>query len=204
MQATPKPHVLKICVLGSAGVGKSSILKRFVSNDYDDNEETTLGAAFMDKMYTYKDQPFRFQIWDTAGQEKYAPLAHMYYRDTHVALLVYDITNPNSFDALKEWHREISERGPKEVLIGCVGNKIDLASEEKIDFDTAKSFADYIGGFIQLTSAKENKGISDLFGQICEHVLKEASTTRENENSEPKQTLKTSSPQKVEEKQGCC
>eukprot|EP00331_Platyophrya_macrostoma_P015043 CAMPEP_0176475994 /NCGR_PEP_ID=MMETSP0127-20121128/43905_1 /TAXON_ID=938130 /ORGANISM="Platyophrya macrostoma, Strain WH" /LENGTH=190 /DNA_ID=CAMNT_0017871631 /DNA_START=38 /DNA_END=606 /DNA_ORIENTATION=+ len=171
MEPTSKSHIVKVCILGSSGVGKSSILKRFVSNEFDDSEQTTLGAAFMDKTITYSGHTFKFQIWDTAGQEKYAPLAHMYYRDTHVALLVYDITSRDSFSALKEWHKELSERGPKNVLEVCVGNKIDLITKEQVDSETAKTFTNSIGGILKLTSAKENKGIDEIFSKICEHML---------------------------------
>lgn len=168
-----KPRVIKVCILGGTGVGKSSILRRFVKNEFDEAEQTTLGAAFLDKIVVFREKTYRFQIWDTAGQEKYAPLANIYYRDCDVALLVYDITSSDSFTVLRDWHKEITSKGLKGILIGCVGNKIDLIGQEQVSAETAKTFADSIGGFLKLTSAKENKGIDDVFTKISEHVYME-------------------------------
>lgn len=204
MQSTVKPQVVKVCILGSSGVGKSSILKRFVSNEFDEAEQSTLGAAFMDKMFTHKGKVFRFQIWDTAGQEKYAPLAHMYYRDTHVALLVYDITNAESFTALKEWHRELTERGPKNVLTVCVGNKIDLIHREQVETETAKEYTKSIGGILKLTSAKENKGIEELFVKICENMAETETPTESGSKQQDPKRHSLMEPGKSENKSGCC
>jgi len=192
----------KVAILGGSGVGKSSILLRFVNNDFDPNIVSTFGAAFLDKNYDYNGILYKFQIWDTAGQEKYAPLAaHLYYRDANIVLLVYDITNEESFKALKDWHKEVLDKGPKDILIGVVGNKSDLIEKEQVSLEEGSEYAKSIKAFYKQTSAKENKGITDLFERVCEEVEKrEASAfpsmkdsikignkkTKDGDNDEPR------------------
>ncbi|KAL4488356.1 hypothetical protein ABPG72_019206 [Tetrahymena utriculariae] len=111
-----------------------------------------------------------FQIWDTAGQEKYRSLAPLYYRDSHAALIVYDITNKNSFDVLKKWVGELRQHGPANIAIAVVGNKVDLIEREDVKYDDAKSYANGLNAIFQYTSAKENQNIESLFIQIAEKV----------------------------------
>jgi len=167
-----KPNIIKVVLLGTSGVGKSSLLYRYVTNGWDENIQTTLGAAFMDKQIQYKGRTLKFQIWDTAGQEKYAPLAQMYYRDADVAILVYDVTNKESFNNLKNWFIELSEKGPKDVILAVVGNKADLRDDERVSIDDAKAFAHDCKALYARTSAKENIGVTEMFNSICEELIK--------------------------------
>ena len=88
---------IKVVLLGQSGVGKSSLVLRFINNEFRPYFETTLGAAFTKKSVTYKNSQFKYLIWDTAGQEKYKALTPLYYRDAQVALLVYDVGNEKTF-----------------------------------------------------------------------------------------------------------
>mmetsp|Transcript_34121 Transcript_34121/g.39767 ORF Transcript_34121/g.39767 Transcript_34121/m.39767 type:complete len:205 (-) Transcript_34121:99-713(-) len=177
---------VKVCILGSSGVGKSSLLRRFVTNEFEETEQTTLGAAFQDKNLDYKGTMYKFQIWDTAGQEKYAPLAQMYYRDAKVAILVYDITNKDSYATLKEWYTELMDKGPKDLIICVVGNKCDLEEQEEVDGETARTYARSINALFRLTSAKENKGISELFTKVCEQLEQRESESMRSSQQVPK------------------
>ena len=89
-------HV-KVVLLGDSGVGKSSIVLRFVADNFKADADATIGASYMGKMMQYYDKSIKFNIWDTAGQERYHTLAKMYYRDANAAIMVYDVTNPDSF-----------------------------------------------------------------------------------------------------------
>lgn len=100
---------------------------RFVTNQFKPNYESTLGAAFMARIINHNEKPYKFQIWDTAGQERYHSLAPLYYKDSEVAIIVYDITNRGSFDVLKDWIQELKDNGPKNIS----KNKIIL---ENFDF----------------------------------------------------------------------
>jgi Ras-related protein Rab-22 len=147
---------VKVVLLGDAGVGKSSLVLRFVTNSFDKYSESTIGwvctrtfaaafalvaaprltfysprrrASFMSKQIVADGQPIKYQIWDTAGQEKYHSLAPMYYRGAAAAIIVYDITSAQSFQTLKNWVRELQQLGPENIVIAVCGNKSDL--EEK-------------------------------------------------------------------------
>jgi small GTP-binding protein len=166
-----KPNNIKTVLLGSSGVGKSSLMYRYVTNGWDDNIQTTLGAAFMDKTVTYRDRPFKFQIWDTAGQEKYAPLAQMYYKDANVALLVFDLTSKETFASLKTWKAELHDKGPKNLVIAVVGNKCDDVDNIQITQEEAEALATQMGAFYMKTSAKENMNVQELFDRVCDHLI---------------------------------
>ncbi len=168
-----KPNVIKVVLLGSSGVGKSSIIFRYVTEDWDETMQTTLGASFMDKQVTYQGVPFKFQIWDTAGQEKYAPLAQMYYRDANVAVLVYDITNRESFYNLKTWYLELAEKGPKDIMLAIVGNKCDLRDSEQVSTAEGEKYAKDCDAMFMKTSAKEKIGVFELFETICDKLIAE-------------------------------
>ena len=121
-----KPREVKVVLLGDTGVGKSSLVLRFVTNNFKPYSESTIGASFMSKVIMVHGKPIKFQIWDTAGQEKYHSLAPMYYRGAAAAIIVYDITRANTFNTLKTWVEELKSKGPKDIIIAIAGNKADL------------------------------------------------------------------------------
>lgn len=163
-------EAIKVVLLGAAGVGKSSIVKRYITDDFSPLEQSTLGSSYHSKTVKYKENSYKLQIWDTAGQEKYAPLAVMYYRDAHVVLLVYDRSSKESFDVLKKWYEEVNEKGSTNAILFVVGNKSDIDVEE-VTPATAKSYADSIDALWKTISAKNNDGIKELFECIIAQVL---------------------------------
>lgn len=160
----------KICMLGSSGVGKTSIMKRFLDGTFDNNQDVTLGALYLLKMHEFEGETYQMHLWDTAGSEKYAPLANIYYRDAQVAILVYDITAKESFDTLKKWYEEVLTQGPEDIVFAIVGNKADLARQREVDEFKVNIFAGQIGAINILTSAKDNQGVQELFQEICQNV----------------------------------
>ncbi|CAN0352662.1 unnamed protein product, partial [Discosporangium mesarthrocarpum] len=121
-----KSREVKVVLLGDTGVGKSSLVLRFVTNNFKPFSESTIGASFMSKMILIDNTPIKFQIWDTAGQEKYHSLAPMYYRGAGAAIVVYDITKANSFRTLKDWINELRSQGPQDMVFAIAGNKSDM------------------------------------------------------------------------------
>lgn len=109
----------KVVLLGEAGVGKTSIISRFIHNKFEENLETTTGASYAGKNMIFKDYHntvVKFEIWDTAGQEKYRSLTQIFYKDASIAILVYDITNEESFDEIQNyWIEQIRESAPKNI-----------------------------------------------------------------------------------------
>ena len=109
----------KVVLLGEAGVGKTSIISRFINNKFEENLETTTGASYAGKNMIFKDyqnKVVKFEIWDTAGQEKYRSLTQIFYKDASIAILVYDITNEESFEEIQNyWYDQIKESAPKNI-----------------------------------------------------------------------------------------
>ena len=120
----------------------------------------------MSKLVVVDEKAIKFQIWDTAGQEKYHSLAPMYYRNAAAAVLVYDITKASTFKTLQNWVYELEQRGPKEIALAIVGNKADLSAQREVEQKTAREYAEEIGGVFLETSAKNNEGIADVFREI--------------------------------------
>ncbi|XP_061865294.1 ras-related protein Rab-22A isoform X3 [Colius striatus] len=108
------------------GVGKSSIVWRFVEDSFDPNINPTIGASFMTKTVQYQNELHKFLIWDTAGQERFRALAPMYYRGSAAAIIVYDITKEETFSTLKNWVKELRQHGPPNIVVAIAGNKCDL------------------------------------------------------------------------------
>lgn len=126
----PKPTTnVKLVLLGEAAVGKSSLVLRFVSDEFQENKEPTIGAAFLTQKCQLTNRTVKFEIWDTAGQERFASLAPMYYRNAQAALVVYDITKPASFIRARHWVNELKAQGSPNIVIALVGNKHDLTGE---------------------------------------------------------------------------
>jgi len=169
-----KAKQINVVIIGDSGVGKSSILLRYATGDYKDNLDPTIGASFMTKLVIYRGHTIKYQFWDTAGQEKFLSLARMYYRESQVAVLVYDLTNRASFNGLKQWILDLKEQGPADMILAVVGNKVDLVSEEQISIEEGTALAKELGAVFKLTSAKENKGINDLFDKITEEIVNSA------------------------------
>ncbi|PGG98942.1 rab family, other [Blastomyces parvus] len=127
----PKPSSsVKLVLLGEAAVGKSSLVLRFVNNDFQENKEPTIGAAFLTQKCSLPTRTIKFEIWDTAGQERFASLAPMYYRNAQAALVVYDLTKPSSLIKAKHWVAELQRQASPGIVIALVGNKLDLTNED--------------------------------------------------------------------------
>ncbi|KAI7708033.1 hypothetical protein KC353_g11284 [Hortaea werneckii] len=127
----PKPSSsVKLVLLGEAAVGKSSLVLRFVNNDFQPNKEPTIGAAFLTQKCQLPSRTIKFEIWDTAGQERFASLAPMYYRNAQSALVVYDVTKKSSLTKARHWVAELQRQASPGIVIALVGNKKDLCEEE--------------------------------------------------------------------------
>lgn len=158
---------IKLCLLGDAGVGKSSIVLRFVKDQYREALESTIGASFMTKRISVGDQTYMFQIWDTAGQEKYRSLAPMYYRGSAAAIVVYDVTREGTFRTVKDWVHELRKNGTVDMVIAIAGNKCDLEDLREVRTKDAKEYADEINAIFTETSALSAVNIKELFDQIA-------------------------------------
>ena len=162
---------LKLIVVGNQGTGKSCILNRFVNETFEENYQATIGLDFQSKNITIHDQDVRLIIYDTAGQEKFRSLIPMYIREAQIILLVYDISDKDSFDAMPNWIKEVKEVLNKEVVFALIGNKMDLESQRKVSYEEGKKLAEKNNFVFQEVSAKTGKNFENLFEvQIFETV----------------------------------
>jgi len=172
-----KIYQFKLVLLGQAGVGKSNLVLRFVKGEFHENSESTIGAAFLTQTVALSDQTMvKFEIWDTAGQERFNGLAPMYYRGAQAALVVYDITNENSFSRAKAWVKELQSQGAPKMIIALVGNKYDLEDARRVPKAEAHGFAEEAGTLFMETSAKTAVNVSELFEAIAQALPKEPKT----------------------------
>ncbi|KAF2236390.1 rab GTPase vps21 [Viridothelium virens] len=138
----PKPSSsVKLVLLGEAAVGKSSLVLRFVNNDFQENKEPTIGAAFLTQKCNLPNRTIKFEIWDTAGQERFASLAPMYYRNAQSALVVYDLTKPSSLTKAKHWVAELQRQASPGIVIALVGNKLDLTNPSSSTGDATSAIS---------------------------------------------------------------
>lgn len=162
----------KLVLLGDAAVGKSCLVVRFVRDEFYEFQEPTIGAAFLTQTVALDDATVKFEIWDTAGQERYRSLAPMYYRGAAAAIVVYDITDPDSFAGAKSWVKELQRRGDPNVIIALAGNKADLEARRKIPIEEAEAYAEQNGILHLVTSAKEGTNVKNLFVEIANKLPK--------------------------------
>ena len=165
---------VKVVLIGESGVGKTSIISQFTKGIFNPDLMSTNGATFSTKKKEFKESNkiLSFEIWDTAGQEKYRSLAKMFFKDAAVALIVYDVTSKKSFEEIKAyWMDLVKENGPKKVIMYIVGNKIDLSEKEVVNEDEARAFAENENVNFWLTSAKNSTGIDELFNEIGNQYL---------------------------------
>jgi Ras-related protein Rab-5C/Rab family protein len=130
---------VKLVLLGEAAVGKSSVVLRFVSNEFQANKEPTIGAAFLTQKCRLEDRILRYEIWDTAGQERFHSLAPMYYRNAQAAVVVYDVTKASSLEKAKSWVKELQRQANPNIVIALAGNKIDLVQPSASSSSSASS-----------------------------------------------------------------
>ena len=122
----------KLVFIGDQSVGKTSIISRFQFDTFDDHYQTTIGIDFVSKTVPVDDGTVRLQLWDTAGQERFRSLIPSYIRDSHVAVVVFDITNRESFESTAKWIADVRAQRGSDVVIVLVGNKTDLAGQRAV------------------------------------------------------------------------
>jgi small GTP-binding protein len=194
---------VKVVVLGDTGVGKSSLVLKFATGNFKPYSESTIGASFMSKIIqTRSGGSVKFQIWDTAGQEKYRSLAPMYYRGAAAAIVVYDITRADTFKTLRSWVDELRAQGPKDIAIAVAGNKADMSDAREIDTKTGKEFAEEIGAIFMETSAKDSLNVDEVFVGIAAKLP--APPKSDPESITLKSATRNLQQQQAAQKKKCC
>ncbi|KAI8033941.1 ras-related protein Rab-18 [Drosophila gunungcola] len=163
-------RAIKLLVIGESGVGKSSLIRRFVENKFDDNHDVTIGMDFKSKVMNVDGIDYKVALWDTAGAERFRSLTPSFYRKALGAILVYDITNRDSLVKLEAWLAELDSYSDNpNIAIIVVGNKID--QERLVDREEGRKFARKHRALFIETSAKCDQFVSDVFKDIVEKIV---------------------------------
>ncbi len=197
--------IFKVLLLGNSNVGKSSLFLRFVDDIWNDTFVPTIGVDFKIKTFDIDEKKIKMQIWDTAGQERFKNIIASYYRGAHGILLIYDVTDKDSFKNLSNWLIEIEKNANKNVLKVLIGNKTDLEDKRVITYNQGKEFADTYGLKFIETSAKKNLNVSEAFTTLGRELMQ---ASEEKKIIKQKQNKKISVA-KVQDlntpkKNGCC
>lgn len=165
---------VKLIMLGDSSVGKSSLVTRFVKDSFAENQyQSTIGVDCEKKTIKHDDDVVNLTIWDTAGTEKYSSIAQAYYKKAIGAIIVYDVTNANSFENIRSWLSEIDHYGDEDFKKLLVGNKSDLKDERKVSFEQGKKFSEDIGMQFLEVSAKSDFGISKTFEMMVGEIKRD-------------------------------
>ena len=163
-------YLFKLLLIGDSGVGKSSLLLRFADNTFTESFISTIGVDFKIRTLNIGGANVKLQIWDTAGQERFRTITSSYYRGAHGIIIVYDVTNPDSFNNVQKWVQEIERYATDSVQKLLVGNKADLVSERKVDAADAKDFASQLGLDLLEASAKNATGVEEAFVRLSNAI----------------------------------
>lgn len=181
----------KIVLVGSQHTGKTSLVTRFVRSDFTDHTIATTQPGFSQKTMNYKHRQISLEIWDTAGQERYHALSPLFYRDADAGIVVFDVTDLESFAKAGKWIDELKKERGDNVFILLAGNKIDLEQDRVIDKSEALKLAETVNAPYFETSAKSNQNVDALFNAICENITEKMDDITRGVDYTPK-SLKTS------------
>ena len=165
-----KCYVVKIIIIGNQSVGKTNIVTRYVKGEFSEDYMITIGMDFLTCNLKSDDKIFKLRLWDTAGSEKFRSITKGYYSNTCCALIVYDITNQNSFDSVKHWIEDVKNYADKDTHLVLVGNKIDLKDQRKISKEDGQNLATQNGMDFYESSALTGENINNIFEGICKYV----------------------------------
>ena len=204
-------YIFKLILIGNSGVGKSSILQRYMNKTFEESYKCTIGVDFLMKSLEVKGKTVKLQLWDTAGQEKYKSMVSSYYRGANVALVVFDITSRSSFESLPLWIENYYKNGPEQKNIILIGNKKDMADQRQVTQEEAEEFSETNNMIYFETSAKEGDNVDYVFNFAAEKLL-EFYGSQNNELNLKRQMNKTTELQRdnfkeiriEEHKKRCC
>ena len=172
--------IFKMILIGDSGVGKSNILSRYINNSFSETTRSTVGVELSAKVEEINNTKIKIQIWDTAGQERYKSITKTYYKGAKGALIVYDITNKESFKNVDKWINDLKESGDDDVSILIVGNKCDLEASREVTTDEVKKKAELYKMAYCETSALKGENIDNAFRTLIKIVV-EKNEKKKNE-----------------------
>ena len=197
-------YLFKILLIGDSGVGKSCLLLRFMDETYTDSYISTIGVDFRIRSIEVDGKHIKLQIWDTAGQERFRTITSSYYRGANGIIVVYDITDKESFENIKQWLQEIERYASDSVIALLIGNKSDLKENRQVSRHTAQEFSQYNNMDFLETSAKENKNVGNFFVRIAQKILEKQDANILTQTMKRRLYSNESKKIHTEPKNGCC
>nr|GMD29784.1 ras-related protein RABD2a [Ipomoea batatas]GMD38166.1 ras-related protein RABD2a [Ipomoea batatas] len=195
-------YLFKLLLIGDSGVGKSCLLLRFADDTYLESYISTIGVDFKIRTVEQDGKTLKLQIWDTAGQERFRTITSSYYRGAHGIIVVYDVTDLESFNNVKQWLSEIDRYASENVNKLLVGNKCDLAENRAVSYETAKAFADEIGIPFMETSAKDATNVEQTFMAMSASIKNRMASQPANAMKPP--TVNIKGQPVAQNSSGCC
>ena len=174
----------KIMVLGESKVGKTSLIKRYTKDQFGGVYLTTVGMDFQDKIIEIEDKKVRLQVWDTAGQERFRNVTKSYFQSSQGLLVVYDITDKESFEKINFWMENIKKNAPENAKLILVENKCDLANERKVSYEEGENYAKKFNIKFFESSAKDGTNVKEFFFYLANEIYQDDKTKgKDNKNS---------------------
>ncbi|KAI8053166.1 GTP-binding protein ypt1 [Gilbertella persicaria] len=197
-------YLFKLLLIGDSGVGKSCLLLRFADDTYTESYISTIGVDFKIRTIELEGKTVKLQIWDTAGQERFRTITSSYYRGAHGIIVVYDVTDEDSFNNVKQWLQEIDRYAAEGVNKLLVGNKSDLVDKKVVNTEQATEFAESLKIPLLETSAKDATNVEQAFLTMAKQIKDRMGSTMQQ--SQAKATVKVGQGASLEPKQsgGCC
>ncbi|KAG5326070.1 RAB1A protein, partial [Acromyrmex heyeri] len=197
-------YLFKLLLIGDSGVGKSCLLLRFADDTYTESYISTIGVDFKIRTIDLDGKTIKLQIWDTAGQERFRTITSSYYRGAHGIIVVYDCTDQETFNNVKQWLEEIDRYACDNVNKLLVGNKCDLHTKKVVDYTTAKEYADQLGIPFLETSAKNAMNVEQAFMTMAAEIKLRVGPPSSGA-SDPANKVKIEHGRPIESsKSGCC
>ncbi|KAJ3352985.1 GTP-binding protein ypt1 [Allomyces macrogynus ATCC 38327] len=195
-------YLFKLLLIGDSGVGKSCLLLRFADDTYTESYISTIGVDFKIRTIELEGKTVKLQIWDTAGQERFRTITSSYYRGAHGIIVVYDVTDADTFKNVKNWLQEIDRYAVEGVNKLLVGNKSDLVGKKVVDYNEAKAFADSLGISFLETSAKSATNVEQAFLTMAKQIKDRMGNN--NATQQTKSTVNIKPGQPVQQSGGGC
>ena len=192
---------VKSIIIGDSGVGKSSLLYRYTDQDWNPHYIATIGVDFKVLTFERKTKIVKLQLWDTAGQERFRTITHSYYRGSHAVMLVFDITNRESFENVRTWVGDVRKYGSEGLPMVLVGNKCDCESQRVVSDEEAEALAESLSCSYVRASAKENKNVDTAFESIVDDCV--AEKLRNIEKNKKKIVIQSVGPSKKKSSGPC-
>jgi len=202
--ASEYDYLFKLLLIGDSGVGKSCLLLRFADDTYMESYISTIGVDFKIRTIELDGKTIKLQIWDTAGQERFRTITSSYYRGAHGIIIVYDVTDMETFNNVKTWLSEIDKYATDSVNKLLVGNKCDLVVKKAVDYNTAKDYADTLGIPFLETSAKNATNVEQAFMTMSAEIKRRIQSNPEPAARRPGVNVGAGAHVGQKKKGGCC